>query len=123
MSEIKSLLIWAKNNLKEKTVTPKSFNRPIRFTTKGVKEYLNQPHKYYQAKNDIIKMMLEIVFDARYVGKTSYHKDNNYIIASHIFEIEINNEKTWLITRESVEGVVNFYSISDSEKVLIGLKK
>ena len=123
MSDRKSLLDWAKENLKGQTVVPESFGKQIAFTTKGIKEYLNQPHKHYQEKNELIRTMPEIIKNAKYAGRAPYHKENNYIVASHIFETSINNDKTWLIAREDVEGVINFYSISDSERVLLGIKK
>ena len=51
-------------------------------------------------------------------------KGNEKILFSHIFETEaIGNMKSWLIVREITNGDVNFHSISDSQKVLTGLKR
>jgi hypothetical protein len=51
-SNLKALYKWAKENLQSKTIIPKDFENPIKFTTKGIKEYLNQPHKFYHEKNE-----------------------------------------------------------------------
>ena len=120
---IKELRAWAKDNLQGKIIEPENIGKNIEFTTKGIKEYLNQPHKHYQEKNELIKQMPEIINNATYMGRTAYHKESNYIVASHIFETKVNGEKTWLIARENKEGSITFYSISDSEKVLLGIKK
>jgi len=120
---IKELRTWARENLQGKVIEPANFGKKIVFTTKGIKEYLNQPHKHYHKKNELLKEIPELLNNAKYMGRTTYHKERNYILASHIFEIKINGDKTWLIARENIEGVITFYSISDSEKVLLGVKK
>ena len=122
ISDRKALINWAKENLKERTVTPKNFGMQILFTTKGIKEYINQPHKHYLAKNELIKFMPEILENAEYIGKAK-KDESGYIVASHIFEIAIKDDKSWLIARENLEGVVTFYGISDSKNVLLGIKK
>ena len=123
MSDRKSLQKWAQENLKGQTIIPVSFGKPIEFTTKGIKEYLNQPHKYYQEKNELIRVMPQIIKNAKYIGEATCHKESRYLVASHIFEILLNGEKTWLIARENIEGIINFHSISDNENVLLSLKK
>ena len=122
-NRVKELRAWAKENLQGRIIEPENIGKNIEFTTKGIKEYLNQPHKHYQEKNELIKQMPEIINNATYMGRTAYHKESNYIVASHIFETKVNGEKTWLIARENKEGSITFYSISDSEKVLLGIKK
>lgn len=42
---------------------------------------------------------------------------------SHVFEIELNGEKSWIIVREDITGNAVLYSISDSDKVLTGIKR
>jgi hypothetical protein len=118
VNDIKSLLYWAKSNLKGKTITLKSFNQPIRFTTKGIKEYLNQPHQYYHEKNELIKNIEDILKESEYKGVT-HHKGK----CSHIFEITINRHKSWIIANENEGREIAFYSISDNEKVMTEIKK
>ena len=50
-------------------------------------------------------------------------RDNPMIKYSHVFEIELNGEKSWIIVREDITGNAVLYSISDSDKVLTGIKK
>ena len=58
-------------------------------------------------------------------GGIKEYKGNNEFRdkKSPIFEIEIMNEKSWIIANEEPKGRTNFYSISDSDKVLNGVKK
>lgn len=42
---------------------------------------------------------------------------------SHVFEIDLKGEKSWIIVREDITGKAVLYSISDSDKVLTGIKK
>jgi len=93
MNNRKELQNWAKENLKGIKVIPKNFGKPIEFTTKGIKEYLNQPHKFYNEKNQLLMVMPEILCNSVYIGRAAYIKDSPYIVASHIFETSINGEK------------------------------
>ena len=99
-------------------LSQKIFVKKIEFTGKGIKEYLYQPHKHFIEKNELIKDIKSVISESTYKGVTE-HKDRK----SHIFEIEIVGEKSWLIVNEEQKGRINFYSVSDSERVLIGVKK
>ncbi len=123
-SNPKQLRIWAKENIVGKEVVHSEFGKAIKFTTKGIKEYLNQPFEAYFEKNEALKDIVNILQSSEYKGFSEYHKDNQKIQYSHIFETEsIGATKSWLIARETTEGDVSFYSISDSKKVLNGLKR
>jgi hypothetical protein len=52
---IKELKSWAKEHLSGKVVYCKELGKDIHFTNTGIKEYLNQPHKHYYEKNELIK--------------------------------------------------------------------
>ena len=65
-------------------------------------------------KNELVLNLAELLRTARYEGKISYHKDNDYFIASHLYAIEINHQKSYLIAREDVTGMITFHSISDN---------
>ena len=109
---------WAAENLKGKKVTPAEFGREIEFSNGGIKEYLDQPHDNYFAKNEMIRDIPHILKNATYRGVTE-HKGRK----SHIFEITITGKTNYLIANEhSGKGVV-FYSVTASNKVLIGIKK
>ena len=113
----KELLVWAKENLIQKEVFHNELGENIKFSVKGIKEYLNQPHEFYYEKNETIKDIQNIIKDSEYMGFVHF-KDR----VSHIFEIEIRGIKSWLIANERGKEIT-FYSISDSPKVLTYIKK
>ena len=87
-------------------------------TATGIKEFLNQPHEQYFEKNELVSNLTGLLRDARYEGRISYHKDNDYFIASHLYAIEINHRKSYLIAREDATGMITFHSISDNPDLL-----
>lgn len=113
---------WAKKNLVGKTVKHPKIDGDIHFTVSGIKEFSNQPYKFELEKNDIIKNIEKIIKNSNYLGYTE-HVKNPMIAKSHILEIEIKTEKNWLVVRELNTGELNFYSISDNEKIKTKLKK
>jgi hypothetical protein len=121
---IKELKAWAKENLTGKEVYHSGLEDNIRFTVTGLKEYLNQPFVAYSEKNEAVKNIVSILQNATYKGFSSYHKSNKSILYSHIFETEaIGKTKSWLIVRESTNGTISFYGISDNKKVMSDLKR
>jgi SPP1 gp7 family putative phage head morphogenesis protein len=114
----KVLRNWAKDNLQGTSFVPNNFENTIEFTTKGIKEFLNQPHKFYFEKNELIKDIRNVINNSEYKGVTSDLKNR----ISHIFEIEIKGEKSWVIVRED-SNRFTLYSISDNKKVLVGIKE
>jgi hypothetical protein len=115
---IKELKDWAKENLAKKSIYHDAFGKDIKFTVTGIKEYLNQPHRYYFEKNQMIKSIQNIIKYSEYKGFTEYKGK-----ISHIFEIRINEDKSWLIVNEREDGKATLYSISDSDNVLKNIKK
>ena len=116
----KDNLEWAKANLLDRIVQPKGFYREVHFSNRGIKEYLNQPHDDYFAKNEMIRSMESILNEeAKYLGFSEYKNRTSYI-----FKIKIRNKTNYLIViRRNINDNAYFYSITDSEKVLVGLKK
>lgn len=113
----KQLFTEAKETLSGKTFTPDNLGKQIRFTTTGLKEYLNQPHQQYAAKNEMLPQIKEVIKEAKYVGYSNYHKNSPYIVKSHIFETNVGGIPSWIICREDKDGIISFYSISDNAKV------
>lgn len=110
----KDLQKWAIDKYKG-TIVKNVFN--IQISSKGIKEFINQPHKQYFEKNELVRNLPQLIGNSEYVGIREYHKDNKYIKASHIYETFINEEKSYLIVRETVGGEHYFYSISDSMEI------
>lgn len=119
----KQLFIEAKESLSGKKFTPHNIGREIRFTTTGIKEFLNQPHQKYEAKNELISSIKEVISKSKYLGYSDYHKNNPYIAKSHILETNIAGSDSWLILREDQKGVICFYGVSDNPKVTKDIKK
>lgn len=107
--------------LKGKTAFNKQFGKDIAITGRCIKEWLNQPHKHYAAKNEILLDIRSILAKSRYMG---YGKDKHDPTAKvHLFEIKIEGENSWIIVRELLDGTVNLHSISDSKDILKILMK
>ncbi len=87
-------------------------NKEIIFTNKGIKEALNQPHKYKLQKNEFINdEIIEAIKNAKYVDSILDAK--NRFKQFHYLKIEINNEASWIILREKNTGEIDFYTIVD----------
>jgi hypothetical protein len=116
--DVKDLRDWAKRNIAKKTIYHNELGKDIIFTVNGIKEYLNQPHSHYIEKNQLIKDIQNIIRDSTYKGFTNYKGR-----ISHVFEIEIKGDKSWIIANEHKGRGIILYSISDNEKVLTDIKK
>lgn len=110
------------SKLAGKSVSNPDIGKEIKFTKTGIKEFLNQPHKHYSQKNKMLMSIRNVLKKAKYLGKSDF-KNKPGIVASHIFETQLKGDKTWLIVRESSNGDLNLYSITDSDKVTKDLKK
>ena len=99
MDRTKELQIWAMKSLLNSSFSHKDFSVQIQMTGKSIKEFLNQPHKFKQEKNELIKNIGAILAKSDYKGYTEYHKDNPMIKYSHVFEIDLKGEKSWIIVR------------------------
>lgn len=93
-------------------------NEPIKLYTNGLNEFLNQPHKHYLEKNEMLLNIKNVLSKSKYVG-VSNHKGK----LSHIFETELKGQKTWIIIDDKKGRGLGVYSISDSDKILDGIRK
>ena len=101
--------------IKEKVFNEK-FGKEISITGRGIKEWLNQPHKHYAAKNELILVIKEVLANSKYID---WGKDKHDPKAkAHLFEIKIEGDKSWIVVRELADGTINLHSISDSENIL-----
>ena len=90
---------------------------------KGIKEFLNQPHKHYFEKNELIRNLQKVLEEAKYLGVAEYHKNNPDIVQSHLLSIILEGEPSWIIARENIKGEIDLYSITDSQDILNYLKE
>jgi hypothetical protein len=109
----KAVRKWAKENIQGTTVKHAVFGREIKISGGGIREFTNQPHKYFFEKNDLLKDLQGVFDKAIYKGVTTWKGRK-----SHIFEINLMGEKSYIIANEYKGKGVLLYSITDSDKVL-----
>lgn len=111
-------LAWAKSNLAGVSVLNENSGISVGFSNRGIKEYLNQNHDDYYVKNQMITSIISMIKSAEYKGYTEYKNHK-----SEIFQISILGKINYLIANRNIENKLIFYSITQSDKVLIGIKK
>lgn len=109
------------DHLNEPLVNP-DFSRPVALSGKSVKEFLNQPHKHYREKNELLLDIKQVFMSASYLGINPNYKAPG-LVASHIFGIELCGENSWLIVREYSDGTIKLYSCSDNAIIATNLIK
>ncbi|MBP5797528.1 MAG: hypothetical protein J6W26_04580 [Bacteroidales bacterium] len=114
--EIKKIALSTLRNAEP--VFHKQAQLSITITGGGIEEYLNQPHKHYFEKNEMLLRIRSVLEQATYMGISSLRGKKSFV-----FETELCGEKTWLIVNEVKGRGASLYSISDSDKVLTGIKK
>jgi hypothetical protein len=114
----KAVRKWAKENIQGTTVKHADFEKGIQISGKGIREFTNQPHKFFFEKNNLLKDIQGVFDKATYKGETIW-KDRK----SHIFEIVLMGEKNYLIVNEYNRDKPILYSITDSDNVLRGIEK
>jgi len=104
---------WAKENLIGKTVKHPSIEKKILFTSTGVKEALNQPHKFIIEKNEAIKTIKKRIKEAEFVKteKDSKGRDIEY----HYLKTQIKEEDSFIVIK-SESGNTAFHSIVEKIK-------
>ena len=90
-------------------------------TGTGIKEILNQPHEHYLAKNELLLDLPKLIREAKYLGAYEDEGKKEWVEQTHLFEVEIEGDKSWLIALENKQGKIILHSISDSP--LVALKK
>jgi len=97
-------------------VYKEELNNSIEFTTSGIDEAINQPHKFSFFKNREIINIDNLIKKSVYVGKSDDIKDNPMIKSYHYFEVEICNESSYIVIREMKNRTYIFYSIVDNRR-------
>ena len=111
------------SKLKDKTILNRNSKLTVAFSAKSLKHAFNKNSDNYEDKNQIIYHLDSILQHAQYLGYTPpFHKDEQEV-ATHVYLIQINGINNYVLVREFKNKEMLFYSISESEKVLIGIKK
>ena len=109
--------------LKETLLTNGGFGHEVKVYGSSIKEWLNQPHEQYREKNELLLSVPNVFAKAKYLGYGEDAKNRRDVVHSHVFETEIKGKKSWILVHEMKWGECVLHSISDSDKVTIGLKK
>ena len=105
------------------TISNPDFNHEVLITGGSIKEWTNQPHKEYAAKNSILKHIAKVFREANYIGAIDNFKKKPGVKQSHLFETDVLGELSWIIVREYEIGEFVLHSISDSDKIKTGIRK
>lgn len=109
------------SRLNDQLVNP-DFDKTATMSGGTVKEFLNQPHAHYMEKNELLMTIKQVFNSAKYLGiNPTYQKKG--LKYSHVFEIELAGDKSWLLVREYEDGRCYLYSCSDNPKIATGLQK
>ncbi|WP_170061190.1 LPD3 domain-containing protein [Spirosoma aerolatum] len=91
----------------------------IDFTRKGLKEAINQPHRHYLAKLDLIANdLIDVMLKAEYVGVHPNTKPDKkpHIKAYHYFTFTLAGDPSYVVVEESIQGKFTLYTIADTQK-------
>lgn len=105
------------------TISNPDFNHEVLVTGGSIREWTNQPHKEYAAKNSILKHIAKVFREAKYIGFIDNFKKKPGVKQSHLFETNVLGELSWIIVREYEIGEFVLHSISDSDKIKTGIRK
>ena len=107
---------WAKENLLGRTAAVPGIEGSIAFTSTGIKEALNQPHKALWAKNEAVRDIVELLETGEYIRFDPDIKSNQMVRGYHYVKVEIGGEPSYVVIRELNNGELVFYSIVDKIK-------
>lgn len=114
----KSCMSFALKEVKGKMVERKELDKPILFSRNSINEYLNQPTDYYIEKNEFIRVLINRLKSAEYMGYTFSEGRTSYI-----FKTKIKGKICYLIANKSDDTNIYFHSVTFSNKVLNDINK
>ena len=107
---------WAKREVVGKSFLNQEIGKEIEVTSTGIKEALNQPHKYIREKNEAIRNIKQIIHEAHRVLYRPDDKGKQMVVGYHYLEFELAGEKSYIVIRETKDGRLMFYSVVDKIK-------
>lgn len=109
---------WALEHVRGKQVRNPGIDEEINISRRGIKEFLNQNHDDYLVKNEMIRHIESVLSKAEYMGETVYGGK-----VSKIFKIQLKGKNNYIIANYDIDHNLFLYSITESDKVLIGINK
>ena len=113
---IKELRAWAKDNLIGKEVFHPDFPGKIGFSNSGIKEFLNQPHCNYYAKNESLIFIIALIQASKVIHDAPDIKGNTN---HHFYYLEtvIDNLPSFIVIRHTMkENKYTLYTMVDKLK-------
>ena len=114
----KEISTEAKETLRSQIFRHPKLDKNIGISGGGIDEWLNQPHKHYAEKNEMLLNIKSVIEKSDYLGTTKYKGRD-----CHIFETELCGDKTWIIVTDVAGRGLSIHSISDGEDILKNIKK
>lgn len=105
------------------TISNPDFNHEVLVTGGSIREWTNQPHKEYAAKNSILKHIAKVFREANYIGVVDNFKQKPGVIQSHLFETTVLGDISWIVIREYDDGRFILHSLSDGDRIKTGIRK
>ena len=95
------------------------FKTDLSFPNKSVKEWLNQPHVAYDAKNEAI-LDLQNILDKcdKKIDIPVKPKHAESVGHAYALPISVDSKDSWIIIHEMKWGEVKIYGISDDKRIL-----
>lgn len=114
----RQIKVIARETLIQRSFHNPYFKRAIRITGSGIDEWLNQPHKHYVEKNELLLNLGAVIEKSTYLGNSTYKRR-----LAHIFETILCGEATWIVVTDVPGRGATIHSISDSVNILNGITK
>lgn len=108
--------------LQGSVLTAPYFPHEILITRRSIKEWFNQPFRYYEEKNLMLLDIVSVMSEAKYLGTSDNHKGIARVVQSHIFETKVCGDTALIIVREYDWGDYVLHSISDSAELYKHIK-
>lgn len=116
---------WLKRNRKQATAAAKAaligktakhptIKGDVIFTMTGIKEAINQPHKYFIEKNKAVVNVIELIEKGEYIKCVLDTKHTRDIC--HYIKIAINGEPAYIVIKQRGKQY-SFYTIVDKLKI------
>ena len=115
MSETKIARLSAKH-LQGKSLSHPNFPHTIQISGNSIKEWTNQPHMHYAEKNAMLLTIFQWFPETEYLDVADGYAKNPRA-KSHVFEVTIEGDKSWIIVREYDSGEFILHSISDNPEI------
>lgn len=122
-ADAKQVRMRAKKTIQGKELRNAGFNHKVVVRGSSIKEWTNQPHNKYRAKNRALLDIKNLFYSAKYLGCTDNHKSRKDVVQSHVFECEIAGEASYILVFEYTWGEYVLHSVSDSPNIVRFIKK